>query len=496
MSVTQPSSAKQEHLERNALGVPSVVFLVLAAAAPLGAMLGSAPFAMAFGNGPGVPGTFVLAALALACFAAGYAAMSRRITNAGAFYAYIGRGLGRTTGVAAAHVAWISYLAVAIGVFAIFGIFAHSIFNEQFGIEMEWYVWALLAIAVVGLLAYRRIELSAKVLGVCLVAEALLLLVMDVAVLSEKGLSAFSLSSFSPEVVFSGSAGVAILFVFTCFIGFEGTAIYAEETKEPKKTVSRATFITIAIIGVFYAITSWSVVSYYGNAALQGVAEKDTEGFIFAITDQTLGTFALDLMQVLLCISFFASALGILNSAARYLFALGREGILPRRLSKAHPRHESPYIAVVVAIAISAAFVLIQVIGGGDPYLTLAAAMLAFGTVGIVALQGATALAAAVFFIREKDRHVITHVVLPLIGAAALLAACYLGIDQYSLLTGSETGWQNQLPWVLVAAALFGVGQGLWLRRNRPQEFDELGESVDDEPVAGGELAPEPSGAG
>src|SRR6202012_1508520 len=87
-----------------------------------------------------------------------------------------------------------------------------------------------------------------------------LLLVMDVAIVGERGLSAFSFNSFAPSTVFSGSAGIAMLFVFNSFIGFEGTASYSEEARDPKRTVSRATYTAIAIAGIFFSITSWAIV--------------------------------------------------------------------------------------------------------------------------------------------------------------------------------------------------------------------------------------------
>jgi len=77
------------------LTTPRIVFLVVAAAAPMAAMVGTVPLAFAIGDGAGTPAVFVFAGLTLLCFSVGYAAMSRRVVNTGAFYTYIasaGRG--------------------------------------------------------------------------------------------------------------------------------------------------------------------------------------------------------------------------------------------------------------------------------------------------------------------------------------------------------------------------------------------------------------------
>src|SRR5262245_43176524 len=91
------------HLEANAMGVADIGFFVLAAVAPVGVIVSLTTLSIALGAGAGVPGTYVIAGLVLALFAVGYVRMSRRMTNAGAFYAYISRGFGRVTGAAAAY---------------------------------------------------------------------------------------------------------------------------------------------------------------------------------------------------------------------------------------------------------------------------------------------------------------------------------------------------------------------------------------------------------
>jgi len=75
------------------LSTGRVVFLVIAAAAPLAAMVGNVPLALIDGNGVGLPAAYLVALVVLLCFSVGYAAMSRRVVNTGAFYTYIARAL-------------------------------------------------------------------------------------------------------------------------------------------------------------------------------------------------------------------------------------------------------------------------------------------------------------------------------------------------------------------------------------------------------------------
>ena len=91
------------------LSTGMVVFLVVSAAAPLIAMAGNMPIGLSFPAGLGMPMAFVVVAAILACFAVGYAELSRAVKGTGAFYTYIGRGLGKPAGVVAAYCAVLAW---------------------------------------------------------------------------------------------------------------------------------------------------------------------------------------------------------------------------------------------------------------------------------------------------------------------------------------------------------------------------------------------------
>src|ERR1035438_313589 len=101
-------------LRKNAIGMWEMVVFVIAAAAPLNRMLGVSAVDIRLGNGAGVPGAFVIAGVILLIFSVGYAAMSRHVVNAGAFYAYLAQGLGPHFGVGGAFVAVVSYTTMQV----------------------------------------------------------------------------------------------------------------------------------------------------------------------------------------------------------------------------------------------------------------------------------------------------------------------------------------------------------------------------------------------
>ena len=101
--------AGSTELKRNALGAPSLVFIVIAAIAPLAACAANIPLIIGHGNGIAAPLDFVLMGVVLALFSCGYTAMSEHMVNAGAFWAYVSEGLGRVAGAAAGYLALVSY---------------------------------------------------------------------------------------------------------------------------------------------------------------------------------------------------------------------------------------------------------------------------------------------------------------------------------------------------------------------------------------------------
>lgn len=114
----------------------------------------------------------------LCLFAVGFTAMTPYIRNAGAFYSYVARGLGRPAGLGAALVALFSYNALQIGVFGAFGFFSASTMNDLLGIDLPWPVYAFAGIAVVWFLGFRSINFGAKVLAALLVAETAILVLL------------------------------------------------------------------------------------------------------------------------------------------------------------------------------------------------------------------------------------------------------------------------------------------------------------------------------
>ncbi|MCG5119362.1 amino acid transporter [Streptomyces sp. CZ24] len=189
---------------------------------------------------------------------------------------------------------------------------------------------------------------------------------------------------------------------FAAFTGFESTAIYRREARDPHRTIPRATFIAVAFLGLFYAFIVWTVIQAYGSDKVVQAATDDAGGLFFAAITTYVGAWAADLMHVLIVSSVVASLLAFHNAINRYTLSLTEEGLLPPVLGRIHPRHRSPYLAGAAQTAVGAVVVAGFALAGADPYTQLLLWVNTPGMIGLMALQLLVAAAVLCYFRRVR----------------------------------------------------------------------------------------------
>jgi len=468
--VTAPASPTG--LRRNALGVAGIVFLVLAAVAPLTGIVVVASLVIAFGNGGGAPASFFIVAVILLLFAIGYAQMSKQLANAGGFYAFVVKGLGRTGGLIAGLIATLGYNLFVVGTIGTSGFFMQIIIAQLTGFDMHWYLWGLLSIAVCFVMARTGIDFSSKVLGVSLVLEVAILVVFDISVLVQTG---FDVAAFSPEAVFSGSLPIGLLLAATGYLGFEATALFSEEAKNPLKTIPRATYTAIIAIALILGISTWAVVSATGveNAQQASLDHLEAGDLLFSLVAQYLGEPMTIVAEILLLVSLFAAMLAFHNSATRYLYSLGRARVLPHVLSRTRA-NGAPQVAGLVQALFAAIVAGCFALAGLDPILVVVPAMLGIGTLSVIILQTLAALSIVVWFRRARDARWWSTFIAPGLGFVGLLSIAVLAVVNFNVVAGTENPVILTLPWLLALAVVGGLVYAAYLRRARPASYDAL----------------------
>lgn len=451
---------------RGSLSTSRIVFLVIAAAAPLASMIGNLPIALGRGNGAGTPGAFVIAGLTLLCFAVGYAAMSRRIVNTGAFYAYVTEGLGTAAGIGSAYTAMIAYLAFTFGLAAFFGYFTDIVLSQA-GVHVPWPVYAACGIALVAVLGYRSIDLSSAILGALMIAEVVILAIFDGSVISAKGLAvALPAHAMAPHLVFTPGLGVSLMVAFTCFLGFESAALYGEEAADPKRSIPIATYTAVISIAVFYLFTAWVTIGAVEPDDIAARANRESGELMFNVFTRYGGEVLTDIMGLLVCLSLLASYLAIHNAASRYIFALGREWLLLPWFGEAHPTSGAPSRASASVSVMTLLAVAPFALSGLDPFKAGVPVLIGFGSFGIIFLQAFAAIAILVY-LRRHGGEPVWVMAATWVGTLGLIGATIFVALYFKLLATSEVPLVGLLPFVfpLIVAASLGIGAVIGLIR-------------------------------
>lgn len=447
-----PTAGHAPGLGANKLGVIAIAFFVIAAAAPMAAVIGASPV-LFVAVGPATPIIYLVAALIIAVFSVGYLRMSRHITNAGGFVAYIAKGLGNRWATAGAGIAIVTYLALQVGLWAQFGVFADQLVTDLAGVHLPPLVWILAFLIILTALTVRGVDASFKLLGVLIVLETAVIAALIVAVVATHGFGVFSFAGFTANNIFSPGLGIALLFAFLCFTTFEATVVFAEEAKNPRHTIPRALYLVVAFVGIFYLLSTWVISGGIGIDQVQATAEADPAGFIFTLATDSAGEWLSLAMQVLVVTSFIAMLLGIANMFARYLFALGRAGALPHRLSIVS-RRGSPATAAITNAIILGIVISAFLLAGADPLTVVFGWFSALGTAGFITILILTSTAIIVFFARNKmiKENPLVTVVAPVLALGCMIIIAWLTLDNYSVLGGSDIA-----KWLLVAIPIFAA---------------------------------------
>ena len=476
-------------LKSGKLGVLGIVFFVVAASAPLVGMTGAVPVAMLAGNGAGTPGSYLAVGLTLLLFSVGYAAMSSKVTNTGAFFAYVGRGLGTNAGVASAFASIVSYVTIQLAIYGFFG----GVMAGQMGaagFHLPWFVWALAAWVLVTILSLLSVEVGAKLLGTLMIVEVLVLIITAVAILIDGGPEGYNFAaSFSPDQVlaggFAGGAGIAIAFAFASFIGFEATAIYGEESVDPKRSVPRATYWAIGIITGLFALTSFAMVTGMGataifdeviaRSAVDGVPLADPAAVLFSLASQYVGPWMASVMGVLVITSLFAGLLAFQNASARYFFAMGRGGVLPATFARTN-KAGAPAAGAILTSVIAGLVIVGFAAANLDPILNLFFWMSATTVIALILVEVLVSIAVVRYFMKNGGANIWQAKIAPIASIVLLVFGEYLLMSRFNLLSGTvpdgvdpslaESAWQlNTFGWVLVLSPFIAAALGyVWAK--------------------------------
>ena len=507
MSVGErPMAGSAPSLERDAIGLPEVLFQSITHMAPAVATALSIGAATSFAGGI-TPLAVLFAMVAVLFTAYSMSQLARHLPSAGGMFTYVRNGLGSFFGWL---VAWAFALAeplvmpLLLGGFGFYGaIFLSTYLGINF--EYAWFALAILCGLVVWWLIYRGIGISTRtgiVLGVIEIVIFLLISALLIVNAPENTASVFLPGDEGIRPAFQG-----MIFCLLAFIGFEAAAPLGEETREPRRTIPRAVIWSAVLIGLFYVFNYYAATVYFGPDRMTDFYtfnDGDPWGFM---AEEVLPGIGGLLVVIAILNSSLANANSGATAATRTLFAMGRVRLLPGWFAAVHPANRTPVNAVhFQAISALIIAIVLGVILANDPYPTPEGAG-SFGGLNVYVFLGTMLgllfvfiyicvnLACIGYFWRQRrdEFNVIKHGIVPVLGVLAMIPAGLAVIGGLTIpfvdieLPPYGNALQYTAPivgvWLLIGIVLYFV-----LRARSPEALDRMGD------VYGGE-APSPTDA-
>jgi amino acid transporter len=273
---------------------------------------------------------------------------ARRSASPGSLYTYIVSGLGPTAGVLSGWALAFGYLLTGMSTLCGFGVIS-SVLLGDIGIHVHMLTLFAIGTIAAFCIAYKDIQLSAKMMLACEGASLLAMLVLGVIIWQHKG---FALDTRQLRLTGSNPGGVlmGIVLVVFGFSGFESSTALGDEAKDPLRTIPRSVVQSVLIAGaVFIFMTYVIILGFAGSSSALAKTEAPLNFLANAMGWGYLGMF----ISIGVLLSFFSCTLACINSTARIIFSMSRQGLFFDALGEAHETNETPYIAVGLAALIT-----------------------------------------------------------------------------------------------------------------------------------------------
>ena len=415
-----------DHLKAGQLGTVDVTASTVANIGP------GIDFYFAFGviavtAGVAAPLTILAGGVAVVLLAFIVAEFTKAEPSAGSFITYVETSLGARAGVVTALLVAVGFTVAIAGVFTMSGGMVALTLAHYTSWHPPWEPLSLVLTVGAIWLTARGVRLSTSAVGLAVVVQVAIMLVVCVVTLVDQR-AHLSAIPFSWGHLTGGLAGLSAGFPLALymFIGWENGPALAEECRDPRRTVPRALYISIAIGTALFVLFAYATVTGFGYD-VSSIGRSSVP--FLTVADRYLGTAAL-LAWLAGIVSVLATLVAAVNSQARMLFDGGRSGLLPARLGHVRQPADTPVNALLVMacgglgiIAVWWAAHLIGVDTGSTNPVGLYAECSTMGTIVILFVYFLTTLALPIFMWRRHrpSFSALRHVAIPVLGALTII---------------------------------------------------------------------------
>ncbi|MGW4489066.1 APC family permease [Amycolatopsis sp. NPDC004368] len=397
MSTTKVAPGAQ--LERR-LGLPGVVLFGLAYMAPL-IVLGTFGIVATTTEGTAAS-AYVVALVAMLFTAASYGKMAATHPVAGSAYTYVRKAIDSRLGFLVGWAVLLDYFFLPMVIWLIGGAYL----SAQFPGVPSW-LWLIAFIVLTTLLNVLGIKIAEKANFILMAFQVLVIVFFVVLSLKQVLTDGHSVASADPffhaGTTFGAISGGAAVATYS-FLGFDAVTTLTEEAIEPKRTIPRAILLTALIGGGVFI-----VLAYVTQLVHPGFTFVDESSAAFEIARHIGGALFGAFFLAGLVVAQFASGIAAQASASRLMFAMGRDGVLPRIFGRLQPKLNTPTFAIVLTGVVGLIALALDV--------TTSTSFINFGAFTAFTMVNVSVIATWIRTRRTTSRNVLTWLVAPVIGA-------------------------------------------------------------------------------
>ncbi len=460
-------------LRRNAISVIGAVALAMAFMGPATSVFFNTQPA-AGGAGYALPFALVLALIVSVLVASAIGAFAQKIPTAGFAYTFNTHGFGKRGGFLSGWILVFSYAMVGPMLLSAIGALAAQFIQSITSVAIPWWIFTIAFAIIVWGIGILGVSRSARTALVFLVLEVGVMLALFATILFKGGAQGVSLAPFNPANSLGGLSGLGIglLWSILYFIGFESAGTLGEETQNARRSIPVALFTAVGVIGLFYVLSGWAAAVGYGSSHASAFANDGTPWITLA--QKFWSPNVVWLVSLTVLNSIFANLISGINATVRVLFAMGREGIVPRSWSRTTAQG-NPSVALTVYMVFALVLALI-----GSALWTPLGAYGFYGTVlglGIVITYILINLALIVFYRRDypAEFSLVRHGLLPVLASVIML------LPIYGLLWPVPAYPNNLVPYIMLAWIVLGIVYLFVITRRRPEVLDAMGRAMVEE---------------
>jgi amino acid transporter len=307
-----------------------------------------------------VPFVYLVGLVAMLFTAMSYAQMSRKFPISGSVYAYVQRGINPHIGFFAGWLILIDYILIPALLYGFAGIWCHDLVPA-----VPIWGWVILFVLINTFITLRGIKFTAAIDWVFFaleIAAVIVFVVIALRYILGPGAETTELTSamspiFDTEKINLSFIATAASIACLSFLGFDGISTLAEETKNPEKTVGKATFLSLLFIGIIFIGSTWIAELAWGGKA---TPDDFVETGFFQVVEEVGGQgLRLFVYLVVIIATAIPNAVAAQSAITRILFSMARDKLMPSFMGKVHPKYGTPHLAVLFigAFTLAAAFI-------------------------------------------------------------------------------------------------------------------------------------------